>query len=1450
MAAPTGEKGGYPPRLRTNTDTTTTDSERPTLESHLRDVLQRGPAQGLPPLSSSTSVLFKGLRVQGSGAGATYLQDVGKAALMPAKLVRRLLSHGREPQRTILHGIDGVVKAGDMLLVLGRPGSGCSTMLKSLAGFTKGFVGWEGVVKYNGVGIEVLRERFRGDIVYNSEGKQTSNRSTALVDEHFPHLNVEHTLKFAVETRTPHMRIDGISRPTFVERMADVLLNTLGLQHTLKTKVGNAYVHGISGGERKRVSLAETLATHSSVGYWDNPTRGLDASTSLEFIRVLRNNTRLARSTAIVALYQAGENLTIEFDHVTVLYLGRQIFFGTLSDAESHFADLGFLRKERQTIADFLTGITDPAGRRAKEGWEGRVPRGPDDFAKAWKESRYFAALQEEIKRYEEEFGDGGPQLEEYGRLQMAQKSQRQRQGSPYTINLRMQMRATLRRAWHRMRGDKVYLGATAFSAVFMSLIMGSVFVNTTHSTSGFFSKGGVIFFSVLFNALQNLAEIGMLYSQRPVVQKQKGYAMYHPFTDSLSSMFVDWPFKLLKIAAFDVIVYFMAGLKKEAGAFFIFLLVTYITSLAVSGLFRTIGAATKKVEVAMGMAGVSILAMAIYAGYIIPVPSMHPWFRWINYINPVSYAFEALMANEFHAVGAPCSFLIPSGPGYQNAVISQQVCPVTGANPGQMFVKGDDYLAASFEYYHSHLWRDIGILLAFIGFFVTTYALATEYISPAPGKGEFLIFRQGHEPESVRRALQAGEVVDDLESGASNQPLTGTTTEVSEVRGLVKSEDTFTWENISYDIPLSDGTSRRLLSNVTGYVKPGTLTALMGESGAGKTTLLNVLADRINIGTIYGSPLVNGQPPGRSFQRRTGYVQQQDLHLAESTVREALRFSARLRQPQEVPLKEKYEYVEKVIEMLEMEDYAEAVIGSPGNGLNVEQRKRTTIGVELVAKPALLLFLDEPTSGLDSQSAYTIIKFLRKLADSGQAILCTIHQPSSLLFSQFDRLLLLQMGGKTAYFGPVGNNSHDILDYFARNGAVPCPEDANPAEYILDVIGAGAGGQVERDWHEVWVGQEGEVVDEIKELVASGGREVAGGEGEEVTGGGDFAASWFEQYRVVQVRVFRHYWRSPSYIISKIFLNVMAGLFLGFTFYKEPNSVQGLQNKLFAVFMAVILAMPLMNQLQPRWAALSALYLIREKPSKMFHWSAFVLSNIIAEIPYNMFAGTLFFFPWFFAVGTWHDYHLDRAQRGAYTWLIFMLFQMWWSTFGQSIAALAPNEQTAAVLTTLFAAFVIMFNGVLQPISALVGFWHWMYYLSPFTWLVSGLLSTTLHDVAITCAPKEISIFMPPQGQTCGDYAGAFVKRMHGKILNPMATSNCEYCRFSTGDQYLSTLNMRWEDRWRDFGLLAVYILFNAMMAFVYYYLAKIRGLHSLKIAREDAPQNGGSQESSKKEG
>jgi ABC-type multidrug transport system ATPase subunit len=136
------------------------------------------------------------------------------------------------------------------------------------------------------------------------------------------------------------------------------------------------------------------------------------------------------------------------------------------------------------------------------------------------------------------------------------------------------------------------------------------------------------------------------------------------------------------------------------------------------------------------------------------------------------------------------------------------------------------------------------------------------------------------------------------------------------------------------------------------------------------------------------------------------------------------------------------------------MEDYANAIVGVPGEGLNVEQRKRLTIGVELAARPQLLLFFDKPTSGLDSQTSWSICNLMEKLTKNGQAILCTIHQPSAMLFEWFDRLLLLSRG-KTIYFGDVGKGS-TLVDYFTRNGAHNLPTGANPAEYMLDVIRCG----------------------------------------------------------------------------------------------------------------------------------------------------------------------------------------------------------------------------------------------------------------------------------------------------------------------------------------------------------------------------------------------------------
>lgn len=311
-----------------------------------------------------------------------------------------------------------------------------------------------------------------------------------------------------------------------------------------------------------------------------------------------------------------------------------------------------------------------------------------------------------------------------------------------------------------------------------------------------------------------------------------------------------------------------------------------------------------------------------------------------------------------------------------------------------------------------------------------------------------------------------------------------------------------------------------------------------MGASGAGKTTLLNTLAQRIHFGVVTGDFLVDGRPLPRSFQRATGFAEQMDVHEPTATVREALRFSALLRQPKEVPIEEKYEYCERIIDLLEMRSIAGATLGKIGEGLNQEQRKRVTIGVELTGKPELLLFLDEPTSGLDSGAAFNIVRFLRKLADSGQALLVTIHQPSSVLFEQFDELLLLKSGGRVVYHGPLGKDSRQLIDYFERNGAKKCDPSANPAEYMLEAIGAGDPNYKGQDWGDVWATspEHEERGREIQQMIADRRNAPTNSQTDDSR---VFAMPLTTQVYAVVKRSFVSYWRTPEYMIGKFVLHI-----------------------------------------------------------------------------------------------------------------------------------------------------------------------------------------------------------------------------------------------------------------------------------------------------------------------
>eukprot|EP00357_Protocruzia_adherens_P036919 CAMPEP_0115030950 /NCGR_PEP_ID=MMETSP0216-20121206/38195_1 /TAXON_ID=223996 /ORGANISM="Protocruzia adherens, Strain Boccale" /LENGTH=372 /DNA_ID=CAMNT_0002408411 /DNA_START=23 /DNA_END=1138 /DNA_ORIENTATION=+ len=278
-------------------------------------------------------------------------------------------------------------------------------------------------------------------------------------------------------------------------------------------------------------------------------------------------------------------------------------------------------------------------------------------------------------------------------------------------------------------------------------------------------------------------------------------------------------------------------------------------------------------------------------------------------------------------------------------------------------------------------------------------------------------------------------------------------------------------WREVDYQVRISDPTAKSkgilghlsggpyayksILDNVSGYAAPGEILFIMGASGAGKTSLLNVLAQRTKLNKgdeLTGELLLNGTPYShKSHQKLIGYVMQDDAVFYQLTPRECLDFAVRMK----FRFNTKAQYDAKVDELLStlhLQKCADTRVGdSFKRGISGGERKRTSVGIELVSEPRVL-YLDEPTSGLDSINAENVLRCLRKIAKSfNTTIVTTIHQPNTTCFNLSDRLMLLQ-GGRTVYQGPTC----DAVGYFSSQG-FSCPQTSNPADYFMQLLNAKA---------------------------------------------------------------------------------------------------------------------------------------------------------------------------------------------------------------------------------------------------------------------------------------------------------------------------------------------------------------------------------------------------------
>jgi ABC-type multidrug transport system ATPase subunit len=398
-----------------------------------------------------SGVVFRGLTVKGVGLGASLQPTVGDIFLSLPRKIKTLLTRGakaasgKPPVRTLLDSFDGCVRPGEMLLVLGRPGAGCSTFLKAFCNQREGFEAVEGDVTYGGTDASAMKRNFRGEVIYNPED-----------DLHYATLTVKQTLSFALKTRTPgkESRLEGESRSAYQKEFLRIVTKLFWIEHTLGTKVGDAFVRGVSGGEKKRVSIAEAMITRASVQGWDNSSRGLDASTALEYVQSIRTLTNMAHTSTAVSLYQAGESLYQLVDKVLLIDQGQCLYYGSSDAAKQYFLDLGFDCPERWTTADFLTSVTDPHARSVRKGWEHRIPRTAGEFAAAYRESDAY-------RRNLDDMADFEAQLERERRARLEEggaAGEKTTKKKNYTIPFHQQVVACTHRQFLVLTGDRASL--------------------------------------------------------------------------------------------------------------------------------------------------------------------------------------------------------------------------------------------------------------------------------------------------------------------------------------------------------------------------------------------------------------------------------------------------------------------------------------------------------------------------------------------------------------------------------------------------------------------------------------------------------------------------------------------------------------------------------------------------------------------------------------------------------------------------------------------------------------------------------------------------------------------------------------------------------------------------------------------------------------------------------
>jgi ABC-type multidrug transport system permease subunit len=399
--------------------------------------------------------------------------------------------------------------------------------------------------------------------------------------------------------------------------------------------------------------------------------------------------------------------------------------------------------------------------------------------------------------------------------------------------------------------------------------------------------------------------------------------------------------------------------------------------------------------------------------------------------------------------------------------------------------------------------------------------------------------------------------------------------------------------------------------------------------------------------------------------------------------------------------------------------------VGLPGvTGLSTEQRKRLTIAVELVANPSII-FMDEPTSGLDARAAAIVMRTVRNTVDTGRTVVCTIHQPSIDIFEAFDELLLMKRGGQVIYSGPLGRNSHKIIEYFEAIPGVPkIKEKYNPATWMLEVSSVAAEVKLGMDFAEYHTSsslhQRNKAL--VKELSTPPGG------AKDLYFSSQYSQSPWGQFKSCLWKQWWTYWRSPDYNLVRYSFTLAAALMVGTIFWNvgtKRDSVSDLITVIGAMYAAVLfVGINNCSTVQPV-VAIERTVFYRERAAGMYSSLPYALSQVVVEIPY-VFVQTVYYTLIVYAMVSFEWKILK------FFWFFFVTFFsfLYFTYYGMMTVSATPNHQVAAIFAAFFYSLFNLFSGFFIPRPKIPIWWVWYYWICPVAWTVYGLIVSQYGDV------------------------------------------------------------------------------------------------------------------------